>query len=385
MSYCHLTSYGINLSNGFGQQPGDKIRSVVTGAACFGNCKMTIAIAKVDASCGQNNGSATVTATNGTGAITYTWSNAQTGATLNNVGPGTYNVTVKDAAGCQVMGVVTIVNSGATLNATLTPSTPTSFCTGSNQVLTATNNVAYTYQWYKDAVLISGASSNTYTANASGTYSVTVSASGCSVSRSVVLTALPSPSATITAGGPTTFCSPGSVTLNGDAGAGYTYQWYNNGSAISGATNATYNATTSGPYTVRVSAGSCQATSAATVVTANTTPTATITAGGATTFCSGGSVSLNANTGTGLTYQWYNNGTAISGATNASLYGKHEWKLYRKSIVGFLPGNFGCNNSCGCINACCQYYQPVEPTTFCSGGHVVSKCNDRNRIYLPMV
>ena len=115
MSYCHLTSYGINLSNGFGQQPGDKIRSVVSGAACFGNCKMTIAIVKSNASCGQSNGGATVTASNGTGAITYTWSNAQTGATLSNVGPGTYNVTVKDASGCQVMGVVTIINSGASL------------------------------------------------------------------------------------------------------------------------------------------------------------------------------------------------------------------------------------------------------------------------------
>lgn len=36
MSYCHLTSYGINFNNGFGTQPGDKIRSEVAGAGCLG-------------------------------------------------------------------------------------------------------------------------------------------------------------------------------------------------------------------------------------------------------------------------------------------------------------------------------------------------------------
>uniref|UniRef100_UPI000687FCC2 glycosyl hydrolase family 8 n=1 Tax=Cytophaga aurantiaca TaxID=29530 RepID=UPI000687FCC2 len=44
----------------------------------------------------------------------------------------------------------------------------------------------------------------------------------------------------------------------------------------------------------------------------------TITAGGATTFCSGGNVVLNANTGTGYTYQWNKDAVAIASATNAS-------------------------------------------------------------------
>ncbi|HMX86930.1 MAG: fibronectin type III domain-containing protein [Saprospiraceae bacterium] len=36
MSYCHLTSYGINFNNGFGPLPGDKIRSRVVAATCLG-------------------------------------------------------------------------------------------------------------------------------------------------------------------------------------------------------------------------------------------------------------------------------------------------------------------------------------------------------------
>ena len=35
MSYCHLTSYGINFNNGFGTQPGNKIRTEVAAATCL--------------------------------------------------------------------------------------------------------------------------------------------------------------------------------------------------------------------------------------------------------------------------------------------------------------------------------------------------------------
>ncbi|WP_461149326.1 S8 family serine peptidase [Spirosoma pulveris] len=47
--------------------------------------------------------------------------------------------------------------------------------------------------------------------------------------------------------------------------------------------------------------------------------TATITPNGSTSVCQGASVLLQANTGTGLTYQWYRNGQAISGATSSTL------------------------------------------------------------------
>jgi uncharacterized delta-60 repeat protein len=53
-------------------------------------------------------------------------------------------------------------------------------------------------------------------------------------------------------------------------------------------------------------------------VTINSLPTANISTIGSTTFCAGNSLTLNANSGTGLTYQWQNNGTNISGATSSS-------------------------------------------------------------------
>lgn len=38
MSYCHLSSVGINFNNGFGQLPGDTIRQFVVNNACISNC-----------------------------------------------------------------------------------------------------------------------------------------------------------------------------------------------------------------------------------------------------------------------------------------------------------------------------------------------------------
>ncbi|NBY29289.1 MAG: PKD domain-containing protein, partial [Sphingobacteriia bacterium] len=126
--------------------------------------------------------------------------------------------------------------------------------------------------------------------------------------------------ASITPSGSTSICQGSSVTLNATAGNGLSYQWFLNGSAISGATNSSLVANSTGSYTVRVSeSANCFYTSAAVSLTVNALPAATITAAGATTFCQGASVTLNANTGSGLSYQWLLNNTAIAGATNASL------------------------------------------------------------------
>lgn len=73
-----------------------------------------------------------------------------------------------------------------------------------------------------------------------------------------------------------------------------------------------------GTYTRTVAAANgCDST-----ITLNlsvTTVTATATANGSTTVCQGNTVTLNANTGAGLTYQWNLNNTPINGETNATL------------------------------------------------------------------
>ncbi|MBC7865716.1 MAG: T9SS type A sorting domain-containing protein [Bacteroidia bacterium] len=108
------------------------------------------------------------------------------------------------------------------------------------------------------------------------------------------------PSATVSAGGPTTFCQGNSVTLSSSAGS--SYLWSN------GATTQTTNISTNGNYSVTVTAANgCSATSSATAVTVNTLPAATISAGGPTTFCQGNSVTLSSSAGN--SYLWSNGAT----------------------------------------------------------------------------
>jgi len=117
--------------------------------------------------------------------------------------------------------------------------------------------------------------------------------------------------ASITAGGPTTFCSGGSVVLTANSGTSQTYQWTKNGTNISGATNISYTATAAGSYTVKVTKSGTTATSSAVTVTISTSiATPTISANGPLSFCPGGSVVLSSSSSTGN--HWSNNATTQS-------------------------------------------------------------------------
>lgn len=111
------------------------------------------------------------------------------------------------------------------------------------------------------------------------------------------------------------------------SGSALTYQWLRNGTAIDGATSATYTIASpqladSAAYSVRISGAGGAVDSVSgnlTVTPPGTGPIAitsrpisqSVEAGQAVTF----SV---AATGTGLTYQWFRDGATLTGATNAS-------------------------------------------------------------------
>ena len=160
---------------------------------------------------------------------------------------------------------------------------------------------------------------------------------------------------TITAGGPTTFCDGGSVTLTSSEGSGNLWS--------SGETTQMISATTSGSYTVTYMDGNgCYATSAPIAVTVNGNPTApVITPGGPTTFCSGGSVALTSSEATGN--EWST--TETSQTINVSASGSYT--------VTYTDGN-GCSATSAptvvSVNALpsAPVVTTVGPTTFCDGG-----------------
>jgi len=93
------------------------------------------------------------------------------------------------------------------------------------------------------------------------------------------------------------------------ASAGYTtFQWFLNGTAIAGATSATYSATETGSYSVTATDGAgCESTSVATDVVVCPADVS-VSANG---------FDLGASAGYG-SYQWYVDGAAIAGATAAN-------------------------------------------------------------------
>lgn len=234
---------------------------------------------------------------------------------------GTKNVTllVTSPAGSNSLTKTAYITVNALPAATVSPAGFVVICSGSSVLLSANTGSNLSYQWIKYSTDIAGATSSTYLATSGGNYKVriTKTTTGCTKTSAITTVSVATVTATATAQGPTTFCSGGNVTISANSGAGLTYQWVKWSTDIVGATSQTYMATASGTYKVRVTdINSCSKTSAGVSVTVNALPSATVTANGPLSFCTGGSVIFTAASGAGYTYQWKKNGSNIIGATS---------------------------------------------------------------------
>jgi gliding motility-associated-like protein len=139
-------------------------------------------ITGTDASCiGVADGSAAITASGGTGILTYNWDTtpAQITATATNLEPGTYNVTVEDENGCTYTDGVTI---GATTVLTAAAAATDITCNGANDgsititpAVVGVDNGGYAFTWTPNVG--AGATLNSLAVN---TYTVLVTdANGC--------------------------------------------------------------------------------------------------------------------------------------------------------------------------------------------------------------
>lgn len=251
---------------------------------------------------------------------TYQWSDnngsisGATAQTLKVTTAGDYAVTVTNSNGCSATSTKVTVTVSQSPSSTIKSPANTQFCEGDSIKLeSSTSNAGDTYQWKLNGTNISGATAGNIYAAAGGDYSLVITnAAGCSgESPAQTMVALASPKPIITAKNSTTICEGDSVELQVSTSATTSsLQWKLNGNDITGAGNSNYMAKAAGNYAVYAAGtNGCNGTSAGIAVSVNPLPAAAITYA---------SKTLSANTGAGLTYQWYKDGSPIAGATSAT-------------------------------------------------------------------
>lgn len=190
----------------------------------------------------------------------------------------------------------------------------------------------FAYQWYADGVAIEGANASTFVLTvAQDSKAITVRVTGtksgyATVTRAAAATlrvmrySTPTITGTLAVGYKLT-----AVPNTWSSGVTFTYQWYADGTAITGATGSTLTLTTTHRYkqiTVKVTGERSGFTTVAPVskatprVAVTSAPTITGTA------LSGEKLTAKPNTwttGTTFTYQWYADGVAVEGATLSTL------------------------------------------------------------------
>ncbi|MBP2281685.1 gliding motility-associated-like protein [Flavobacterium sp. CG_23.5] len=257
---------------------------------------------------GNNTGSATVSATGGTGVLTYSWDTVsiQTTVTATGLVAGTYKVTITDANGCSNVQTALITQPSAGLTAMISNSTNVSCFGGNNGNATVSvtgGTSPYTYSWNTNPIQ----TSVTATGLTAGTYNVTVTdANGCVDSSPVTITEPAGMSATISAQ-TDVYCSGNSsgsatVTVNGGT-APYGYSW--NTTPVQ--TSATATNLAVGTYTAIITdANGCTTSTQATITEPNGIVISIASQTNVKCFGNNtGSVSVLASGGTGiLTYSW---------------------------------------------------------------------------------
>lgn len=221
------------------------------------------------------------------------WLNQQTGATVattkafSTTTAGVYYVKYQDVSGCTfTSNTLNVTVNPLPATPTVTNGKPTVFCQGDNTTLQASSDNMQ-YNWNN------GLNSKTVTIGSSGAYFLTVTdQNGCTSAQSntVVVTANPVPDKpVITTSGPTTFCADRTITLAAPQNVAYLWS--------TGATSQSVVISQSGNYTVKTTNqfGCSSVLSDGISIQVNPLPqTPSVSASGATTFCAGNQVVLNA-------------------------------------------------------------------------------------------
>ncbi len=255
-----------NTNTAGGLAPGNYTVTVFDATGCStpviitvnGASAPSVTASSTQAGCTVANGSATASATGGTGAYTYLWSpSSQITQTATGLASGTtYTILVTDANGCTNTDTLTI---GATASPIATATSTQTGCTVANG--TATINPSggtpgYTYVWSP-----SGGNAQTATGLIAGDYTATITdANGCSTITTVSVSTtnnIPSVAASTVNNVSCFNGTNGSASATPSGGTpNYTYAWLPSGGNSSAASNLS-----AGNYSVTITdANGCSAT-----------------------------------------------------------------------------------------------------------------------------
>lgn len=308
--------------------------SYTLGTGCYATAVVTVNAAIAAAIAGPSNACTGQTMTLTDATPGGSWSSSATSiATVGSSGivsgitPGSATISYAVVSAC---GTATVTKSiSVSAPPAVAPITGTlTICSGLTSLL---SDATISGVWSStNHVLATVTTSGLVTALSPGLdtigYSVT-NTSGCTTTAMAVFNVFSGATSSITAAGPTSFCTGAYVVLNALSGTGITYQWKKNGINITGATSASYNAGTSGSYAAQVTLpGGCNGTSAPIVVTVSPSPVVvpsvaiSATAGPVfcTTFSPATFTAIPSNGGPSPAYQWFVNGAGVGTANSFS-------------------------------------------------------------------
>ncbi len=212
---------------------------------------LQVAINKTDASCGNNNGTASANVSGGLSPFSYAWSNGANTQAINNLPAGNYMLTVTDALGCTATSSVNISNIGAPTVSTYIQNHVR--CYGEHNgkaTVSATGTGLLNYQWSNG---VSGSGNNSISSTidtlSAGLYTITVTDQNNCMTIVSLTIQQPQPlvasyqSSNITCHGLTN----GSILMQPTGGTpNYTYSWAH------GSSSSSQTMLAAGTYTVTV-------------------------------------------------------------------------------------------------------------------------------------
>jgi hypothetical protein len=263
------------------------------------------------------------TVTYGRGSNVWTFSNAQTSyrdTTLQQFSAGNQSAQLKvtDLFGCaNTKNAAIAVTAPYQIDVITKTSKDTLLCNGRKVTLTSPQS-SVAYQWKKDGIDISGATSQTYDVTLPGNYSVSYSpAVGCTVTTAA--NRVNSYSVPNLLSGANLNCVGGAIIIKSNLSpSDYSFKWKHNTDTLP--TNSVdvtiYNITAAeaGDYllTVTQKATGCFATLPAYSVTINQNPAKPVLNASASSVCFNGTSSINTPTvKSGNTFSWYQNSAQL--------------------------------------------------------------------------